>query len=322
MEKEFIGIEIGGTKLQVVTGDGSGMIHERLRYAIVKENGAEGIKKQIDEALNILQSRIRPLAVGIGFGGPVNRETGKISLSFHIEGWADFDLVHWLHARVKVPVFIENDGNVAALGEAKHGAGRDYRDVFYITLGSGVGGGLVNKGRIYHGAFPGEAEIGHVRLDRLGSTMETNCSGWSVDRKIREAITGGTDSLLGQLAKDAGRAEARYLGPALEQGDSLAKQILQETGADIAFGLSHVVHLFHPEIIILGGGLSLIGEPLRAVVEAELRPYLMEAFLPGPQVVLSHLKEDAVPAGALALASQMHTQLADTADHRIADAAF
>jgi glucokinase len=312
MEKRYIAIEIGGTKLQLISGDDSGKIHERLRYAIVKEHGAEGIKKQIKEALSILQSSASPVAVGIGFGGPVNRSTGKISLSFHIKGWANFDLVHWLQSRVNVPVFIENDGNVAALGEAIYGAGREYSSVFYITLGSGVGGGLVNRGRIYHGAVPGEAEIGHIRLDRKGSTMESNCSGWSVDRKIREAVAREPGSLLGQLAKGAGTAEAKFLKPALEQGDRMARQILQETGEDIAFGLSHVVHLFHPEIIVLGGGLSLIGEPLRTMVEARLTTHLMEAFLPGPKIVLSHLKEDAVPVGALALAHREFMQLAGT----------
>lgn len=299
-------IEIGGTKLQVVTGDDSGEINERLRYSIVKENGAEGIKNQIEEALIYLRTKIDPSSVGIGFGGPVDRETGKISLSFHIEGWTNFDLVQWLKSKINVPVFIENDGNVAALGEARQGAGKDYGHVFYITLGSGVGGGQVVNGQIYHGAVPGEAEIGHIRLDRNGSTMESRCSGWSVDKKVREAITKEPESILGQMAKDAISGEAKFIKPALEQGDRLAKQILQEAGEDIAFGLSHVVHLFHPEIIVLGGGLSLIGEPLRTIVEAEIRSYIMKAFLPGPQIFLSQLKEDAVPIGALELARQKH----------------
>lgn len=304
MEKKYVAIEIGGTKLQVVTGDESGKIDERLRYSIVKENGADGIKRQLREALNYLQTKISPSSVGIGFGGPVDRKTGKISLSFHIEGWVNFDLVQWLQSIIKVPVFIENDGNVAALGEARQGAGKEYGHVFYVTLGSGVGGGLVVDGQVYHGAIPGEAEIGHIRLDRNGRTMESSCSGWSVDKKVREAIRREPEGILGQLAKGAISGEAKFIKPALEQGDLQAEQILHETGEDIAFGLSHVVHLFHPEVIVLGGGLSLIGEPLRAIVEAELRSYIMEAFLPGPAISLSRLKEDAVPVGALELARQ------------------
>ena len=304
MEKSYVAIEIGGTKLQVVTGNESGEIQERFRYSIVKENGAEGIKNQIEEAFSYLQSKGNLFSAGIGFGGPVDRKTGEIRLSFHIKGWANFNLVQWLKSKINVPVFIENDGNVAALGEARHGAGKDYGHVFYVTLGSGVGGGQVVNGKIYHGAIPGEAEIGHIRLDREGSTMESRCSGWSVDKKVRETISRKPESILAQLAKDAVSGEAKFIKPAIELGDLLAKQILQETAEDIAFGLSHVVHLFHPEIIVLGGGLSLIGEPLRGIVEAELRPYIMEAFLPGPKIVLSQLKEDAVPVGALELARQ------------------
>lgn len=309
MEKQYIAIEIGGTKLQVVTGEGSGKITERVRFTIVRKNGAEGIKMQIEEALNYLRKKFSPSAVGIGFGGPVNRETGKISLSFHVEGWENFDLVHWLQSRINVPVFIENDGNVAALGEASHGASKGFDHVFYMTLGSGVGGGLVTKGEIYHGSIPGEAEIGHIRLDRMGRTMESSCSGWSVDQKVRQAISKAPNSILGQLAKEAVCGEAKFIRPAMERGDPLAKQLLSEAGADIAFGLSHVVHLFHPQIIVLGGGLSLIGEPLRAMVEAELRPYIMEAFLPGPQIVLAQLKEDAVPVGALTLARREYLKM-------------
>ena len=306
MKKFFLAIEIGGTKLQVVSADDEGNIHERLRYLIVKEDGAEGIKKQIESALIYFSTKTDLAAAGIGFGGPVDRRTGKISLSFHIDGWAEFDLVQWLQTIIQVPVFIENDANVAALGEALKGAGKEYDHVFYLTLGSGVGGGMVINGQIYQGAVPGEAEIGHIRLDRKRSTMESKCSGWSVDRKVREAVDKEPESVLGQLARDAVSGEAKFLKPAIEKGDLLAIQILRETAEDIAFGLSHVVHLFHPEIIVLGGGLSLIGEPLRAMVEKNLRSFIMEAFLPGPEVFLSLLKEDSVPVGALELARQKH----------------
>src|SRR5205085_6629816 len=116
-----------------------------------------------------------------------------------------------------LPVFVDNDANVAALGEATHGAGIAVNPVFYVTLGSGVGGGLVVDGRIYHGAKPGEAEIGHVRLDRGGTTLESRCSGWAVDRKIREARARNASSILYKLIGAASAGEARFLAPALAQ---------------------------------------------------------------------------------------------------------
>jgi glucokinase len=200
------------------------------------------------------------------------------------------------------PVRVDNDANAGALGEALHGAGAAFKIVFYVTLGSGVGGGLVAGGKIFHGAMPGEAEIGHIRLDRSGTILESRCSGWAVDARLRAAAR---QHPAGPLAKCLGRAtanEAKFLSAALRADDPAAQQILDETADDLAFGLSHVAHLFHPEVIILGGGLSLVGEPLRAAVEGALRGYVMEAFAPGPKIALSRLRADAVPVGALSLA--------------------
>ncbi|HEY3916054.1 MAG TPA: ROK family protein, partial [Verrucomicrobiae bacterium] len=188
-------------------------------------------------------------------------------------------------------------------GEALHGVGAGIETVFYVTLGSGVGGGLVTNGKIYHGARPGESEIGHIRLDRTGTIVEHRCSGWAVDAKLRAAAASHPESALARSIGTAKRAEAKFLNPALAQNDSHAAAILEETAQDLAFALSHVTHLFHPEIIILGGGLSLVGEPLRAAVERNLHGFIMDAFAPGPKIALARLGEDAVPVGALMLAS-------------------
>jgi glucokinase len=171
-----------------------------------------------------------------------------------------------------------------------------------VTLGSGVGGGLVLDGKVYHGAPPGESEIGHVRLERSGVLLESRCAGWAVDAKIRAAAARNPDSALARCVGTATTHEATFLGAALAQKDPLAEAILEETAGDLAFGLSHVTHLFHPEIIVLGGGLSLVGEPLRAAVERLAPRFIMEAFAPGPRIALARLAEDSVPIGALCLA--------------------
>jgi glucokinase len=297
----ILGVEIGGTKLQVVLGDDAGKIIERRKLAVDPAKGAAGIRVQIETALTELRQG-RPITrAGVGFGGPVDWKTGQICVSHHVEGWSGFDMGGWLSQVAGAPVVVENDGNVAALGEALRGAGVGYNPVFYVTLGSGVGGGLVVDGRVYHGAKPGEAEIGHVRLDRNGTIVESRCSGWAVDRRIRALKDREPGSLLAKLAAQGVGGEAKHLTAALQQGDAAAKRLLQEIAEDLAFGLSHVLHLFHPEIIILGGGLSNVGEPLRAGVEKALRQFTMEAFAPGPKLALAALGEDAVPVGALLL---------------------
>ena len=302
MQRSFLGIEIGGTKLQLVAGDADARITARRRFTVDKARGGAGIREQIAAALPKLMDLAKPAAIGVGFGGPVDSATGQICCSHQIEGWSEFPLGEWLRGLTGLPVTVDNDANTAALGEALRGAGVGSNPVFYVTLGSGVGGGLVVAGRIYHGAKPGEAEIGHVRLDKSGVTIEQRCAGWAVDRKIREACQREPRSPLAQLTADADHGEARALAPALAQGDALARRILDEVADDLAFGLSHVTQLMHPEVIVLGGGLSLVGEPLRAAVASALKHYVMEAFAPGPRVALAGLGEDAVPTGALLLA--------------------
>src|SRR6266545_6522927 len=213
----ILGIEIGGTKLQFVTGDELGNILERLRLPVDSARGAAGIRQQIERALPEFLEARHITAIGVGFGGPVDWRSGRIARSHQIEGWSGFDLAEWLGNLVGAPVVVDNDANVAAFGEALNGAGIRFNPVFYVTLGSGVGGGLVVDGKIYHGARPGEAEIGHVRLDREGSIVESRCSGWAVDAKIRRLKTSDPSGHLARLIGDSTGGEAKYLVPALEQ---------------------------------------------------------------------------------------------------------
>jgi glucokinase len=139
-------------------------------------------------------------------------------------------------------------------------------------------------------------------LDKRGTTVESRCSGWAVDRKVRKRARQKPDGLLGILVGKTRGGEAKHLGEALSRKDPDACQILAETANELSFALSHVVHLFHPQIIVMGGGLSLLGEPLRAAVAEALPRFVMDAFAPGPRIALAALGEDAVPTGALELA--------------------
>jgi glucokinase len=306
--KTFVGIEIGGSKLQLFVGDESAKVFERIKLPVDPHLGAEGIRAQIAEALPKLRKNGAIDALAVGFGGPVDRQSGRIARSHQIEGWSDFPLQQWLGKLLTRPVLIDNDANMAALGEALHGAGKGADPVFYVTLGSGVGGGLVINGRIYHGASPGESEIGHLRLDQQGTIVEDHCSGWAVDRKIREFLKSSRPSVLRGMVGEATSGEARFLAKALEAKDPEAERILRETAGDLAFALSHVTHLFHPEVIVIGGGLSLVGERLRSAVAEILPRHIMKVFGEGPAVRLAGLGEDSVPIGCLAAAATAHAR--------------
>lgn len=303
--EQLVGIEIGGTKLQVAVSDTAGTVRQQLRYAIDPAAGAAGIQHQLQNCFDHIGVETIA-AIGVGFGGPVDWQTGVIQTSHQVAGWAQFDLKSWLQDVAAVPVAIDNDANVAALAEAVHGAGVGHNPVFYMTIGSGIGGGVVYNNSIYHGTAPGEVEIGHVRLSKTGNTLESECSGWAVNKKVRAFITAQPQSLLAQLAINHSGPEALLLRPALEKKDVAAQQIITAVADDLAFALAHVVHLFHPQLIIIGGGLSLLGEWLRRPLSARLPNYVMTAFHPVPKIAIAMLHENVVPVGALELAKQMY----------------
>jgi glucokinase len=300
----FLGIEIGGSKVQLVAADSSGTILRRQRIMVEETTNAGLIRKKIAAALAQWRE-INWRSAGVGFGGPVDWKSGHVHCSHQIDGWSKVDLRAWLSNLIEAPVAIDNDANVAALAEVQKGAGVGQNPVFYTNSGSGVGGGLIIDGKIYHGAAPGEAEFGHLRLAPTGPAVELECSGWAVDRKVREHCANFPTGVLAGLVSRAPGKEARHLNAAMVAGDLAAKEILDGTARTLAFALSHVVHLFHPETIILGGGLSLIGEPWRKSVAKFLPEFLMQAFLPGPAVRLAALGEDIVPIGALLLAASL-----------------
>ena len=296
-----IGIEIGGTKQQIIAGDNQGNIVDRCRFGMETNANASDIQKRITEELPKLITAHQPERIGVGFGGPVDIAQGKVATSHQIEGWSGFPLRDWLHDLSGLPVVIENDANSAAMAEAVRGAGRGLNPAFYMNMGSGVGGGLIINGKIYHGTAPGEVEFGHLRLDPDGTTVEDRCSGWAVDNAIRDAAKNNPDCPLAQLLGKETGGEAKYLAESLAQDDPVAQDILDTLTHDLAFALSHVTHLFHPQVIILGGGLSLVGAPLRKGIEKKLPQFLMETYGNGPEIKLAELTEDAVPVGALLL---------------------
>jgi glucokinase len=302
--RPLIGIEIGGTKLQVVVGAADGTIDERIRLRADADGGGAAIRQQIAAALTQLTAHIEPTGVGVGFGGPIDAHSGVIARSNQVHGWAGFNLQEWLTQLTGLAVATANDANAAALAEARAGAGSDAENVFYVTLGSGVGGGFVQRGALFTSRAPGESEIGLMRLDRQGRTIEDSCAGWAVDRKVRDAATADDDPLRTMAAEFAG-SEARALGPACAAGSTAAADILDSTANDLAFGLSHVTHLYNPDVIVLGGGLSLMGECLRRAVAERLPAYIHPAYQPGPEIRCAALGEDVVAVGALLLAADL-----------------
>ncbi len=305
MERNYLGIEIGGTKIQIFIVNTSYIILERIKFFVGDKKEASKIQKVLEKNLNKILSEWEITAIGLGFGGPIDYNSGFIHKSFHVHGWDHFNIKKWLSNITNIPVFVDNDGNIAALGEAILGAGKGLGRVFYITLGSGAGGGFVVDGKIYHGNAPGEFEVGHLRLSKAGETMESSVSAWALNKKLSVYIDNNPHSQLAVLVKKNETDATKNLMAAINGNDFEAKAILDETIDDLAYGLSHVVHIVNPNILILGGGLSNLGDYLSITLTQKLRKYVMEVLKQKlPAVKLSGLKEDTVPMGAVVLAIQ------------------
>jgi glucokinase len=156
----YLGVEIGGSKLQILAGNRRAEIVERIRLDVDPATSGAGIRSQIERAIPELARRHKPVAAGVGFGGPVDWKTGEICCSHQVEGWSDYPLAAWLSELAGAPVFVDNDANVGALGEAVHGAGAGFDTVFYVTLGSGVGGGWWRAEGFITGRAPENRRLG------------------------------------------------------------------------------------------------------------------------------------------------------------------
>src|SRR6185436_888136 len=250
-----VGIEIGGTKLQAGIGLRDGKLLALVRRTVDPAKGGAEIREQIpsliDEVITRAGAAPEDLAgLGIGFGGPVDSKRGRILLSHQIEGWADFPLLDWLQKKVEVPVVLQNDAKTAALAEATLGAGKGRKRFFYITVGSGVGGGLVIDGVPDVGQGLGAGEIGHTWVPDPESgkpdKLEHVASGWSIGKRGSR-----------RLGRELSGAEVAALA---EKGDAAAKRVVEESAEALAVGIGNVLALLHPERFIVGGGVSLMGD--------------------------------------------------------------
>jgi glucokinase len=316
----FLGIEIGGTKLQLGIGPGDGTLAGLWRGDVDVAAGPEGIRRQISAAVPELLAksqldRSRLAGVGIGFGGPVDDASRTIIKSHQIEGWDNFPLEKWISDLIGLPAVLGNDADVAGLAEALFGAGKGLSPIFYITVGSGIGGALIINGEIYRGCGRGAGEIGHLLIRRLSTepsiklvpvTLEDMASGWAIGQAAEKLIESqvGRQSQMSRMAKSKGGSiTAQMVAEAAMSGDAAALNLLREASSALVEGVCNVIALFCPRRIIIGGGVSLMGEelffqPLRQLVASRVFKPFADCY----DIVPAALGEAVVVHGALALA--------------------
>jgi glucokinase len=314
----FLGIEIGGTKLQLGVGRGDGGPLANLdRLDVEPQFGAEGIRRQIVEAAGPLIEAHGVTGIGFGFGGPVDSERGRTITSHQVEGWKDFPLADWCRETLGVPGLVANDSDSAGLAEALFGAGKGHAVVVYNNIGSGIGGAIVIRGRLYGGSRGVAAEFGHLRpgpeAQRPSQDLEAVASGWGITSAVRaraEALLrNGTEpsahDLLDRCGGNLDELNTKIIAEAAKAGNRLAAAEFDRACRTIGWALAQVITVLAPSVVVMGGGVSLVGEelffsPLRRYVAQYVFPALLGTY----EIVPAALGEEVVVYGALALAAE------------------
>lgn len=310
-----MGVDVGGTKIATGVCDAQGRVVSRN---VSPTRPGEGVSAVIDRMVfSVHQAAagagIRPdelQGIGMCCPGTVDPASGRVIVAPNL-GWTGIDAVAPFIEAFGLPVFLENDANVAALAELRFGAGRGSRFLIYITVSTGVGGGVIADGKIYHGAHFAAGEIGHTLVVSEGGRLcgcgrhgclEAYASGTAIASRAVEALRGGGSSLVLELAgRDLSRVSSSLVAEAARQGDSLALSVLAEAVHFLGVGVTNLLNLFDPEVVVIGGGVSRLGdalfEPLRrAVREKALPPASVTA-----RIVPAELKEDVGIIGAASL---------------------
>jgi glucokinase len=308
-----VGVDVGGTKVAAGLVDGSGTIHARSRTPMVTTDAELGLAAVATAIRELTCDAVPPYvtpAIGICAPGPLNPITGVIINPPNVPAWHNFPLATEIARVFSAPVTIDNDANAAALAEAKWGAGRGHRNVFYATIGTGIGTGIVFDGKIYHGRTGSAAEGGHMGIDPSGplcpcgkrGCIELLASGPAIARRARHKLADNPDSILLELA--GGNLQAitsEIVSQAHTAGDLVAKKVLDETLDLLAYWLGNIIDLLEPDVIVIGGGVSSMLAPFLGDMRDRWKGATLNPYPHQIPVVLAHYKEDAGIAGAAAL---------------------
>lgn len=320
----FIGIDLGGTKIHTALVDAAGKIVAR-DYRETQAAGGQKvvIERMVDAARRVMgEAGLAPAqvtAVGVGSPGPIDSRTGVVTAPPNLPGWQNVPLKQLIEEALGITTFLENDANAAALGEYRFGAGRGVQNMIYVTASTGIGGGLILNGQLYGGTTGAAGEIGHITVLPWGpycgcgnrGCLEALASGTAIAREGRELVRRGVPTLISDLSEGhPERVTAKLVAEAADKGDTEAEEILAEAMAYLGVGMASLVNLFNPELIVIGGGLTNMGEglfgPVRRAIERRAFPAAARAV----RVVPAELGDDVGVLGAVAVAiAQMASTL-------------
>ncbi|HXR17747.1 MAG TPA: ROK family protein [Terriglobales bacterium] len=282
MPSYSIGVDLGGTNLRIAAVDQQGKLLEKIVLDTKVTLGRDHVVNDMCAAIQGLSAKIRGagllLGIGIGVPGIIDMETGMVRESPNLPDWADYPARPEIEKRLGARVILENDANAAALGEKWLGAAREFDDMGMLTLGTGVGGGLVLGGRIWRGMNGMANEFGHITVEPAGARcgcgnrgcLEAYASATAVVRMAHEAIAGGNAPGLARAAEKNGDFSAKVIHNLATQGDEQAKRIFQTVGKMLGIALSDLVNALNLPIYVVGGGVSGAWEVFSPYIFEEL----------------------------------------------------
>jgi len=319
MGKFIIGVDLGGTNIKAAIFNLDLKLMTELRRQTEADQGPghvlSKIIQMVDEMLknmNIDETAI--YCMGIGIPGLLDPKEGKSLFSPNFPGWENIQVVKEIKKRFKFPVFIDNDVRVNLYGEWRYGAGISCKNLVLITLGTGLGSGIVVDGNVLYGATASVGEIGHMNMYREGRPCRCGSSGClgryvsavGMVNTFIEKLKQGKKSIIEEwIDKDINKIEAHMISRAYDLKDELSVEVMHQTGEILGFGLSNVINLFNPEIIIVGGGMSLAGDRLLNTVRDTIKKHSLKISSEVCSVVQAKLGDSAGMIGAASYAKDM-----------------
>lgn len=321
-DRYIIGVDLGGTNIVVgaMSADGA---HEYAMHEIPTRAslGADAVVERIAQLIERVAAETMAatgatrdafLGVGIGSPGPLDRERGLVIVTPNL-GWRDFPLRDRVSDAVGLPATLDNDANCATLGEWWLGAAKGGRNVIGLTIGTGIGGGLILDGRLYHGASDAAGEIGHTTIDSTGrrcgcgnyGCLEAYASGPAIAERAREALAGAEPSAMpAMVGGDLSRLTAALVYKAAQNGDRLALEVVRETARLLGAGVANLLNIFNPDVVVLAGGVTQAGDALFEPMRAEVRRRAFKPAVDACRIVPGALQGKAGVVGAIATFAQ------------------
>lgn len=317
----LLGIDLGGTYIKGALFNLTGTLLRQVELATEADCGPQHVVNRIALAAETLLTGESPVLkhqdlLGVGIGVPGNHDfaNGIVIYSPNLPEWRRIPVRDWLAKRLACDIYLDNDANAAILGELWQGAGRGYRHIAMITVGTGIGGGLILNGRLYRGAAGSAGEIGHTVVADGGPVCNCGIRGhlealtaapW-LTRRAKEALAAGRVST---LAARGALLEAKHIFQAGAEGDSLALELIAEAAHYLGIGLANLVNLLSPELIIVGGGVAKAGENLLQPIRSAIKEYALEVPAAVVKVVSAELGNSAGCYGGAALVLQEKNKL-------------